>query len=156
MNQDDFNTEFMKIAHGQGCSTIDEMCKLAQNKIEEKQKKLQEADLARVEISNLTKFLKNFGMTIKKSNQNFKEIKENAKFEDLPEETADLTIKVCQYVESNETVRLRDLMRKVGGFKSDYAVSDVVKWLGLNKIISRTEDRSIVKGSRWEDRPKSK
>lgn len=151
----EFVADFVQGAVEKGHKTIEDICSFAKKKIEENQKKIAEADLARVEIANLHAVLKNFGVNVPKPVRKISVIKENATLSDLQPKTKELAINVCNYIENKPSVRLRELMREVGDIKSDYEVNDVVKWLGMNGIISRTEDRSIVKGPNWDERPRS-
>lgn len=149
----DFISKYIATCARKGINSPAEIVRAAEERIKDIDKQLIAADVARSEKNNLQEVIKNFGFSpVKQTKRRKTIINDQISKEDLDPKYVDLANKICDYIDLNSECKVSTLLSVIGSLRADYEVYEVIKWLTITGIISRKEDRTIVKGPLWEQR----
>lgn len=155
MSEDfDFIFKYVDECIAEGSSDPNSICELALKEIEELEKEIDKADIARVRKMHLTRVLKHFHHKSVFKVRNSK-ISPVANVETanavLSSATDELMAKICEYVETHEECTASDILQAVGDYKHNEATYSSIKILCERDIIQQ-KDRKIFKGDKWDDK----
>lgn len=154
INSDDFVEQFISECIAKGVTSQKLICEIAQKEMIEIDEKLRESNLLRIRYKNLRDVLKNF------NHESLKKIKNNAisSFNEIgnikESPYYDSLIKICAFIDfSKDIVTSREIMDKFGNRENSQEIYGLIKTLADHGIISRNENRHIIKGPKWDSRP---
>lgn len=157
LNNDDFVEEYISICIDNGISNSKLICNEAIKEMEEIDIKIREANSLRIRYKNLKQVLKNFNHpSVRKNRTN--------DFAAVLNETGDIKdsayynymIKICEFIDDDSmSYTSRDIINSISGIENSTEIYICIKDLSDKGIIARdeSEDRYIIKGPKWDDRP---
>ena len=157
VSEEEFVENFIDNCIDNGTTKPKDICEKALARIDIIDQELQEYRDLRIEKQRLIKVLKAFnheGAKNRGRRPRAPMINPDVEINDDPS-YKDVLAKICDIVEHNSPIEMRELTEKTG-----YDLQDVtplytaVKWLFNRGILSRQENRALVKGTQWENRPK--
>ena len=154
----EFISKYISTCAEKGINSPADIARSAEDRIKDIDKLLMQADIARAERGNLQEVIRSFGFDPPKQVKKRKTIiNDEFSKDDLDPRSYEIARGICEYIaKNNEPSKLSLIMSSIGNVRADYEVYEVIKWLTITGIISRQEDRSLIKGLCWEDRPMKK
>lgn len=153
MNSDDFVENYITKCIDNGISKPKAICEVALKEIEEIDKKLRESNLLRIRYKNLKLVLKNFNHeSLKRTKDHIPSYIEIDDIHNSPYYS--VLIEICEFIEkSKSTLTSREIMDSIGNRENSHEIFGCIKTLADNGIISKNQERHILKGPKWEERP---
>jgi hypothetical protein len=154
MNSDDFVNNFISECIDNNIKSPKAICDLAQKEMAEIDEKLREFNKLRIRYKNLKSVLRQYDheSIARTKNETFQSFNEN---EDITEYIHySVLIDICEFIESSESIITpREIMDAIGDRENSEIVYGCIKTLGDHGIVSRDNDRNIIKGPKWDIRP---
>lgn len=154
MNSEDFVENFITECITKGIKAKKAICEAAKAEMDEINVKLREFNNLRIRYKNLKSVLREFNHESLKRTKNDENtvFYETVDINDSP--YYDSLIEICEFINnSNSIVTSREIMDAVGSRENSQIIYSCIKILAENGIISRNEDRHIIKGPNWDNRP---
>jgi len=154
-NDDDFVNEYISECIDRGIKTTKDICNEARKEMDSIDKKLIEANKLRIRFKNLKQVLKNFNHeSVRKNRTNDHTVILNQGGDITKSFFYEVMIKICDYIDSSESpFTTREIANHVSGIENASDTFLCIKELADNGIILRNEERQIIKGPKWNERP---
>lgn len=148
-----FVAEYIQECIQQGVQNPPEMRSRAEKEINEIEEELRKISALRERQKNLRAVIKNLGGFNRARPEKVMDFTTPEK--DLSPEFRSLCVKICEEVEKSvpQGVPASRVIHEITTVKEHKSGYSAVKWLGTRGIIKRDENRLIIPGPQWEDRP---
>ena len=153
MSDPNYIADFFKKCVSEGRNTPEEICGYANQLIQNIDESLQKMNDLRQEKTYLQGIIKQLGFN-KTKHEDKCQLDSTLSKDKLGKYWLDLCVRICDFIEQNPGVRPSKIMTNIGSYDEQKSIYSVIKWLGYNSIIDRDENRGLIKGSSWDDRPK--
>lgn len=151
MKDSNFMVNFIQHCITQGQNTPERMCKIASERIKAIDQELKRAADLRNERTKLQKVITELSKGEETSSDN--QVDTSIPEEKLGEYQRSLCVKICNFVEQKGSTTPSEIMESVGSYEEQKQVYLSIKWLSIRDIISRNDDKKLVKGSSWAQKP---
>jgi len=154
MNSEDFIENFITDCISKGIKSTKAICESAKSEMDKIDEQLRQSNLLRIRYKNLKSVLREFNHeSLKRSkNENYHIIYETTDINESP--YFNILIEICNFIEKSENVvTAREIMDIIGNRENSQIIYSCIKTLAENGIISRNENRHIIKGPKWSDKP---
>jgi hypothetical protein len=151
----DFVSSYVSECIKKGSCKPEEICKNALDEIRICQNKIAEIDNLRIRKDNLTQVLRYF------NHDSIRSLKGNkVDTSERPDESSvqfqEFSIKICSYVENSVgPVSVSSIVESVGGYEFHALIYGAIKKLCSDEVLDRNDDRKIIQGVKWQQRPLS-
>jgi hypothetical protein len=156
MDSDFFVEEFISQCVDEDIASPKDICAKAVKRVDEITEALKGHNALRVELRNLNKVLRHFNhdSVKRKRKKRTPAINPNLATSDMEPSFIEQLAQICSFVDSSDDpVTPRNIMDGVGDIEEHTEVYVAIKWLCENGILKRNEDRSLIKGEKWDERP---
>lgn len=154
MSEEEFIELFIEKCIDNDVSSHKGICDEALKRINEIRLIIDKENKLRLELKNLERVLRYLGYQEAKSKRKKKVINNGGSLFSNDPSYINLIGSICNFIEtSDEKVTPRTIMNNVGDLEDNTNVYMAIKWLCDNGILTRTDDRLLVPGEKWEDRP---
>jgi hypothetical protein len=160
MNEDqDYVEFFMESCIDKGIQSPKDICDKALSRMNEIRTELEKENKLRIELRNLSKVLRHFGVQDTKRKRRKRSVISTASIiADMDPSYIDLIVDICDFIDKSpqDTMTPRKIMNNVGSLEDNSDVYLAIKWLCDNGVLTRAEDRSLLPGEKWAERPTEK
>lgn len=156
MSAEDFVVQYIEQCASEGIVAPASICEKALEEIQELEKQINAADLARIRKQYLTKILKQFNhkSVFKVRNSKISPVTNLETAEATASSaTEDFMAKICEYIEQHTQCSPGDILNSIGDYRHNEATFGSIKTL-LERDVLTKEGRMLIKGEKWDERPK--
>jgi hypothetical protein len=157
-----FLSNFIADCVRNGKTSPNEMCLVAEERIQKVDQEMKRIEGLRTEKTNLYSAIKQLGGNKAKERIEYKNADFSIPFPKLAERYRELIVSICDLLEKEpEGMFNADILTSlsvmgIASLEDNELVFFAIKWLGGRMIIDKTDQMLVVKGSSWNKRPYDK
>jgi hypothetical protein len=145
----EFMAKFIGDCLKEGQITPEEICASAVERVNIVDERMKEIESLRVEKTNLLGIIRQLGG---KNKKDVERMDFSIPEEKLGDYRRGLCVKICDFVESHPVSTPSQIIDTVASMEEQKNVFASIQWLAMRDIISRDENRRVIKGTSWDRR----